>query len=184
MLAAVLVAALVASPLLRHANLHWMTPTNTLIHLDGIALGSLTALGFYTLKLGRRAWLGIGLAAFVVGIAAAATVAGGTAFLDSALAVGFAGAMLAAIGSTGARNPLSAVLRRGPLAFYGRISYGLYMTHISVFIFFGWFDARMNAYGIAGNLAVVAFRLAATTVVATALWYGFESQILKLKRFF
>ena len=38
MLAAVLAAALVASPLLRHANLHWMTPTNTLIHLDGIAL--------------------------------------------------------------------------------------------------------------------------------------------------
>ena len=27
------------SPLLRHANLHWMTPTHTLIHLDGIALG-------------------------------------------------------------------------------------------------------------------------------------------------
>ena len=39
MLAVVLVAALVASPVLRHANLHWMTPTNTLIHLDGIALG-------------------------------------------------------------------------------------------------------------------------------------------------
>jgi peptidoglycan/LPS O-acetylase OafA/YrhL len=98
--------------------------------------------------------------------------------------VGFAGAMLAAIASTGAQNPLNAALRRGPLAFYGRISYGLYMTHISVFIYFGWFDARMNAYGMAGNLAVVAFRLVATTVVASALWYGFESQILKLKRFF
>jgi len=31
---------------------------------------------------------------------------------------------------------------------------------------------------------VVAFRLVATTLVATALWYGFESQILKLKRYF
>jgi peptidoglycan/LPS O-acetylase OafA/YrhL len=184
MLAALLVAALIASPLLRHANLHWMTPTNTLIHLDGIALGSLLAVAVYTLRLSRRAWLWIGVAAFVLGIAAAATVAGGTAFLDSALAVGFAGAMLAAIASTGAQNPLNAALRRGPLAFYGRISYGLYMTHISVFIYFGWFDARMNAYGMAGNLAVVAFRLVATTVVASALWYGFESQILKLKRFF
>jgi peptidoglycan/LPS O-acetylase OafA/YrhL len=184
MLPAALVAALVASPLLRHANLHWMTPTNTLIHLDGIALGSLLALAVYTLRLSRRAWLWMGVAAFVLGIAAAATVAGGTAFLDSALAVGFAGAMLAAIASTGARNPLNAMLRRGPLAFYGRISYGLYMTHISVFIYFGWFDLRMNAYGMAGNLAVVAFRLVATTVVAAALWYGFESQVLKLKRFF
>jgi peptidoglycan/LPS O-acetylase OafA/YrhL len=184
MLAALLAGALVASPLLRHANLHWMTPTNTLIHLDGIALGSLIAIAFYTLKISRRAWLTIGGVAFVLGIAAAATIAGGTSLLDSALAVGFAGAMLAAIASTGARNPLSAALRRGPLAFYGRISYGLYMTHISVFIYFGWFDARMNAYGVAGNLAVVASRLVTTTIVATVLWYGFESQILKLKRYF
>jgi peptidoglycan/LPS O-acetylase OafA/YrhL len=184
MLAAVLVAALVASPVLRHANLHWMTPTNTLIHLDGIALGSLVALGFYTLKLSRRVWLAIGLAAFVLGITAAATIAGGTAYLDSALAIGFAGATLAAIASTGARNPISAALRRGPLPFYGRISYGLYMTHISVFIYFGWFDLRMDPYGITGNLAVVAFRFVMTTLVATALWYGFESQILKLKRHF
>jgi len=58
------------------------------------------------------------------------------------------------------------------------------MTHISVFIFFGWFDARMDHYGMAGNLAVVGFRLVMCTVVATALWYGFESRILKLKRHF
>lgn len=184
MLAAVLSATLIASPLLRHANLHWMTPTNTLIHLDGIALGSLLALGMHTLKLSRRVWLGIGLAALVLGIAAAATVAGGTAFLDSALAMSFTGAVLALIASTGARNPLNAALRRGPLAFYGRISYGLYMIHIAVFIYFGWFDLRMDRYGMAGNLAIVVFRLAASTAVAAALWYGFESQILKLKRYF
>jgi peptidoglycan/LPS O-acetylase OafA/YrhL len=111
-------------------------------------------------------------------------VAGGTAFLDSALAFGFGGAALALIASSGARNPLNAVLRRGPLAFYGRISYGVYMIHISVFIYFGWFDKLMDRYGIPGNLAVVAFRLIATTAVASALWYGFESQILKLKRYF
>jgi len=184
MLAVVLVACLVASPAIRQANLHWMTPTNTLIHLDGIALGSLLAIGFYTLGLSRRAWLAIGIAAFVLGIAAAATIAGGTAYLDSALAVGFAGAMVAAIASSGSRNPLNVLLRRGPLPFYGRISYGLYMTHISVFIFFGWFDARMDAYGMAGNLAVVGFRLTVSTAVAAALWYGFESQVLKLKRYF
>ena len=184
MLATVLVAALIACPLLRMSHLAWLTPTHTLIHLDGIAWGSLLALGIYTLPLARRVWLWIGLGGFVLGFAAAATIAGGTAFLDSALAVGFAGAMLAAIASTGAGNPLNALLRRGPLAFYGRISYGLYMTHIGVFIYFGWFDLRMDPYGVAGNLAVVAFRLAAATAVATALWYGFESQILKLKRFF
>ena len=184
MLAVLLGAVLVASPLIRHANLSWITPTHTLIHLDGIALGSLLAIGIYTLRLSRRAWLLIGLSAFALGIAAAATVAGGTAYLDSALALGFGGAALALIASSGARNPINAALRRGPLAFYGRISYGLYMTHIMVFIFFGSFDLRMDRYGLLGNLAVVVLRLVATTALATALWYGFESQILKLKRYF
>ena len=183
-LAVLLTLALISSPLLRLSHYAWLTPTHTLIHLDGIALGSLLALGLYTLRLSRRTWLALGLVCFAGGFGAAATVAGGTAFLDSALAVGFTGAVLAAIASTGARNPVSAALRRGPLAYYGRISYGLYMTHIMVFIFFGWFDARMDRYGIPGNLAVVAFRLTATTVLASALWYGFESQILKLKRYF
>jgi peptidoglycan/LPS O-acetylase OafA/YrhL len=176
--------ALVAAPLFRLSHFAWITPTHSLTHVDGIAMGSLVAVGLYTLPLSRRAWLGMGLGGMVAGFMAAATVAGGTAFLDSALSTGFAGTVLASIASTGARNPLNALLRRGPLAFYGRVSYGLYMTHIMVFIYFGWFDRRMDAYGMAGNLAVVAFRLVAATAVATALWYGFESRILKLKRYF
>jgi peptidoglycan/LPS O-acetylase OafA/YrhL len=186
MLAVMLAAALVASPLVRHANLHWMTPTNTLIHLDGIAWGSLLAIALHTLPLSRRAWLWMGLCGFVLGFLAAGTIAGGTAYLDSALAVGFAGMVLALIASTGARGPINTVLRSGPLAFYGRISYGLYMMHISVFIFIGSFDAAMDrhGFGIAGNLAVVAMRLVVSTLVAAALWYGFESQILKLKKHF
>jgi peptidoglycan/LPS O-acetylase OafA/YrhL len=181
MLAVVLAGALAASPALRLGHHAWLTPTHTLIHLDGIALGSLMALGMHTLRLSRRTWLWMGLGGMVGGVWAAATIAGGTAFLDSALAVGFSGLVLALIVSTGSRNPVSAALRSGPLAFYGRISYGLYMSHIAVFIYFGWFDARMDRYGVEGNLAVVAFRLAVCTLVAAALWYGFESQVLKLK---
>jgi len=182
LLAAVLGLALIGSPILRLVHPAWLTPTHTLIHLDGIALGSLMALGLHTLALARRDWIVLGLSGMVLGFAGAATVPG--AFLDSTLAVFFAGSVLAAIASTGARNPVNASLRRGPLAFYGRISYGLYMTHIMVFIYFGWFDLWMDRHGKLGDLAVVAFRLAATTAVASALWYGFESQILKMKRFF
>jgi peptidoglycan/LPS O-acetylase OafA/YrhL len=212
-LAGVLIVVLTASPILRLSHFSWLTPTHTLIHLDGIALGSLIAVGLYSLAWSRRVWMATGLTGFVTGLLATAFLAEGTAFLDSALALCFGGAVLAAIASTtgvpgdrssspgwsttgvpgdrsssrgwstGARNPLSAALRRGPLAFYGRISYGLYMTHIMVFIYLGLFDLRMDAYGTAGDLAVVAVRFAATTLIATALWYGFESQILKLKRF-
>jgi peptidoglycan/LPS O-acetylase OafA/YrhL len=188
MLASVLLSALICSPLMRHLNPVWLwgLPTHTLIKLDGIAMGSLLALGLYTIPLSRRTWLWIGLGAFVLGMVFTATIAGGTSLLDSALALGFSGAVLAAITSTSAssRNPVCALLRSRPLAFFGRISYGLYMTHIMVFVYFGWFDARMNPYGTEGILAVVALRLVATTAVATVLWYGFESQILKLKRYF
>ena len=182
-LAIVLLSALVASPLFRLTHFAWITPTHTLTHLDGIAMGSLIALGLYTLPLSRRTWLMIGLIAIPIGLIAAGTIAGGTAFLDSALTTAFGGSVLAAIASCGARNPFNAVLRRGPLPFYGRISYGLYMTHIMVFVYFGWFDARMDQYGMAGSLAIAAFRLAACTAVAGVLWYGFESRILKLKRY-
>ena len=184
MLSVILVAALIGSPLLRRHPWAWLTPTHTLIHLDGIAWGSLLAIGLHTFPLSRRVWLWIGLAAIPLGIGAAATIAAGTAFLDSALAIAFAGAVLAAIASSGARNPLNALLSRGPLAFYGRISYGLYMTHIMVFIFFGWVDLALNRYGIAGSLTLVAIRLMASTGFATLLWYGFESRILRLKRYF
>ena len=65
MLAAVLGSALVCSPLVRHLNPVWLwgIPTHTLIKLDGIALGSLLALGLYTIALSRRAWFWIGLGA-------------------------------------------------------------------------------------------------------------------------
>ena len=178
-LSAALGLLLVASPVLRLAHPHWLTSTHTLIHLDGIALGSLLAVALLTLRLRRGTWLAVGCAALAAGWLAAATIAGGTAFLDSALALLFAGVVLVAIAAGGARwlSPL----RRGPLAFYGTISYGLYMTHILVFVYFGSFSVRLALMGAAGNLIIVLLRVAASTLVATALWYGFESQILKLK---
>ena len=177
-------AALVGSPLMRHLHYKWLTPTHTFIHLDGIALGSLVALALYRFNWSRKLWLVLGGCFFVLGIAAAATIAGGTSMLDTALAAAFAGALAMTLASSGTSSPLHAILRRGPLSFYGRISYGLYMSHIMVFVFFGWFDLKMDPYGTAGNLAVVGFRLLTSTLVATAMWYGFESRILKLKRYF
>lgn len=184
LLVLVLACALIACPWFRMHHFAWITPTDTVTHLDGIACGSLIALGLHTLRLSRRVWLAIGLTALVMGLAATATFASGTAYLDSALSTAFGGAVLSAIASTGFRNPLNAALRRGPLPYYGKISYGMYMTHIMVFIYFGWFDLRMDKYGVAGNLAVVGFRLLMATIAATTLWFGFESRILQLKRFF
>lgn len=181
----VLLVMLAISPLVRHLHPHWLTGTHTLIHLDGIALGSLLALALHHFVWERRTWLWIGSAAAVAGFVLTATIAGGTSLLDSALALAFAGVVLVCLAGSGAG--WLAALRRGPLAYYGQISYGMYMTHILVFVYFGNFDARLDDkyhISIAGNLAIVGLRLIASTLVATALWYGFESQILKLKRHF
>ncbi|HEX4322190.1 MAG TPA: acyltransferase [Acidobacteriaceae bacterium] len=189
LLPGILVAMLIVSPLIRYLHPQWIhgMGTHTAIHLDGIAIGSLLALGLYRVALSRRAWLMIGFAAAILGVVFSATIAGGTSFLDSALALAFAGVVLAAVAGTGARNPVAAILRRGPLPYYGQISYGMYMTHILVFVYFGNFDARLDDkyhVSVAANLAIVGLRLLASTIVATVLWYGFESQVLKLKRYF
>jgi peptidoglycan/LPS O-acetylase OafA/YrhL len=182
MLALVLIAALVGSPLCRHLHPHWLTPTHTLIKLDSIALGSLLALAMYTVRLSRRAWTAIGFVMIVIGFWAAATFAGGTYLLDSALAVFFTGILLAAISTSGARTPINAALGRGPVAFYGRISYGVYLTHIAVFIFFGWVDLNLKDRGLAANLFIVVFHLVTSTLAAWAIFRWFETPILRLKK--
>lgn len=178
-LSLILGALLALSPALRVLHPHWLTSTHTLIHLDGIALGSLLAVALLTLRWSRKRWLILGISAAILGWLATATIAAGTAFLDSALALLFAGVVLVAISASGVT--LLAPLRRGPLAFYGTISYGLYMIHILVFVYFGSFSTRLIQMGTTGNLLITLLRLLASTLAATALWYGFESQILKLK---
>ena len=133
LLPVILVAMTFASPLFGISHAHWLNTTHTLIHLDGIALGSLLAFGLYHLKISRRRWLWIGLISAPLGFLATATVFAGTSFLDLGLGIGFAGVVLTAIAGTGARNPVAYLLRRGPLPFYGKISYGLYAAHILVF---------------------------------------------------
>ncbi len=185
MLVVPLCAALGVSPWLKlHYMSHpWLNPVHSLIHLDGLALGSLLAIAMYSFKLGRRVWFAMGAVACVVGIWAAGTIAGGTAFLDSALTLGFGGAILVFIASTGKRNPLSAALSRGPLAYLGQISYGLYLFHIASFVFIGAFDIWIDKAhpGIVGNLAIVALRLVVAIGVASAIWRWVETPILKLK---
>jgi len=183
MLPVILCALIVAAPVIRASHAHFLNPTHTLSHLDGIAMGSLLAVGLYGLPLTRKTWLWIGVAMLVFGLGGTNTLLHGP-MLDTGLSLGFAGAVLLASAGTGARNPVAWLLRRGPLPYYGQISYGLYMTHILVFVYWGSFNAKLDHMGTTGNLIIVCLRLIAATVVATVLWYGFESRILRLKKYF
>lgn len=183
------VAMLATSPLVR---LYYygdrLTPTNTLTHLDGLAVGSLLAIALRVFALTPAAWRWISRGALAVGASGVALMLNhGSAFTDSLLAIGFGGMLLAALLGQGAGRPTlyCRALSFRPLAFVGKISYGLYVTHILVFsILGGYVDKPLVHYGVAGNLAIVAIRTAAAIGFASLMWFYFEKPILGLKRYF
>ena len=185
-LAGGLAALLALSPLLRLKCGPALNPAHTLLHLDCITFGSLLGLGIASASFARHTWLRIGFASTVAGFGSLATLADGTVFADSALGLGFAGIVLMAVAGTGASNPIAWLLRRGPLPFYGQISYGLYLVQMPLIISLGALVLLIDHSRIGGNweanLAIVAIEFLACTAVALLLWHGLESRILRLKR--
>jgi peptidoglycan/LPS O-acetylase OafA/YrhL len=195
-LAFVALAMYASSPLMRLLHPAWLTPTHSLGHLDGLAIGSLIATALRTRPWPLAAWRWIaraGLALGVCGIALA--LHHGSAFTDSLFALGFGGMLLAAL--TGTRQTLSAppqpqalglycrALTLRPLLFVGKVSYGLYVMHIFVFTMIaGYVDGPLDHFGMAGNIAIVIIRIAAAIGVAALSWHWFERPILGMKRYF
>ena len=182
------VGMFVTSPLVRHFYGDRFTPTNTLIHLDGLAVGSMIAIALRVLDWSPGAWKWIARAALAIGASGVALMLHhGSAFTDTLLAIGFGGMLIAALLGQLAPRPTFyyRVLTSPPCLFLGKISYGLYVTHILVFsVLGGYVDKPLNRFGIPGSLAIVAVRLAASIGIATLIWYRFEKPILGLKRYF
>jgi peptidoglycan/LPS O-acetylase OafA/YrhL len=179
---------LATSPLVRLFYGGRLTPTNTLTHLDGLAVGSLIAIALRVLHWPPAVWKWIARAALAVGAAGVVLMLHrGSAWTDTLLAIGFGGMLLAALLGQSAPRPTlycRAVTLR-PLLFVGKISYGLYVTHILVFSMLGGYvDKHLDRFGIPGNLAIVAIRLIAAIGFAALMWYRFEKPILGLKRYF
>lgn len=180
-----LIGILVVSPFVRNEHFRFLTQTNTITHLDGLAIGALIALGLRSSVFSRRTWRNCGAAGLVLGVfGVILMVTHGSGFTDSLLALGFGGMLITALLVTGERSLYGRFLTARPLKFLGTISYGLYMIHILCFVVIGAFDLKMERFGVWGDLAVVAVRLALSIGAATLLWHGFEKPILKLKRYF
>jgi len=184
-LAIVLATVFAVSPAIRACNTGLLTPTHTLIHLDGLAIGSLIAVLLRMDIFSRPAWRKLGMAGIALGLFGVGLMLyRGTAFADTFLALGFGGMLIAALVSEPGSSLYARVLCLWPLKSIGTVSYGLYMTHILIFTVIGSFELRMLRYGAWGNLAVVVTRIVLSLGFAALLWVGFEKPILRLKRRF
>ena len=77
---------------------------------------------------------------------------------------------------------VSRVLASPPLAYLGRISYGLYLWHLFVPILF-YDAARRLGFELSWSLPTLAMAWTATTVALSAFcWHLFEAPINALKR--
>ncbi len=181
---------LALSPMVR---LYWgnhFTPTHTLTHLDGLAVGSMIAIGLRILPWTQRAWRWVARAALLIGaIGVALMLHHGSPFTDTLLAAGFGGMLLTALLDQAETRPSLYVraLTCRPLLFVGKVSYGLYVMHILVFtVIYSYVELPIEKlhWGVAGNLLIVAVRVAAAIGAAGLMWFNFEKPILGLKRKF
>ena len=181
----VLVAVLLASPAIRFFGGADFGQPHTLIHLDGLAAGSLIAVVLATARLARAAWARLSRVALTGGVVVAPlALAFDSAWAASALAAGFAGLLIRALLATGGGGWTSRALTLWPLRFLGKISYGLYMVHLLCFQLLASQAGLVPGDGVERDLIVVAVRLSVAIAVATAMWYGVERPILTLKRRF
>jgi peptidoglycan/LPS O-acetylase OafA/YrhL len=181
---------LTTSPLVRLYYGGHFTATNTITHLDGLAIGSLIAIALRLFAWPPAAWRWIARGALAIGAGGVALMLyRGSPFTDSLLAIGFGGMLLTALLGQAASRPtlFCRILSFRPLLFVGKISYGLYVTHILVFsILGGYVDKPLDRFGlgIPGNLLIVAIRLATAIGFAALMWFRFEKPVLSLKRYF
>lgn len=177
---------LAVSPAVRLYYGDRFTPTNTLIHLDGLAIGALIAITLRVFDWTPAVWKWIACAGLAIGASGVwLMLHRGSAFTDSLLAFGFGGMLVSALLGHAASRPSLYCRALGfrPLAFVGKISYGLYLIHILVFsILGGYVDKYLDRFGIPGNFAIVAIRITIAIACAALMRRYFEQPILARKK--
>jgi peptidoglycan/LPS O-acetylase OafA/YrhL len=193
----VLVAVLVASPIIRLLAIHYGVEANTryeftIFRLDGLCVGCIIAIILHKgllsqrrLRWGGAAALATGLIGFMFFLPAPTLDVPLPAMVFTYISVAFGGLLCIALTT---KSLLVRLLCAKPLASVGKISYCLYLLHQSVLMVLNSSASRRYLKIEYGNplrdMAVVALSFAICYLIATASWYLFESRILKLKKYF
>lgn len=160
--------------------------TETQFHLDGLVAGTLVALWLGRGEARPRHWM----AGVCVATGAAASVMGfwrGTSVIEghnsvmgfTFLAVGFAGLLLFLLQQQ--ESWCARLLRLRPVAYVGRISYGIYLLHMGLMIFCERWPLLAALSRAAGVWGALLLRMALAIAVASLSYRFFELPILRLK---
>jgi len=170
------------SPVARYKLDGRIVGTNTLLNLDGLAVGGLLALLFRPER--RLLWTCTASATLVVGVAGIwhCRFRSGP-LLSSWLACFFLGMVTFALLSLNTTSVYSRFLRLRWLRYLGTISYGLYLLHswAAVFVTTAGVDRHLSHLGATGGVAILAIRFTASVLFATVSWYVLEQPILRFK---
>jgi peptidoglycan/LPS O-acetylase OafA/YrhL len=174
-----------------HARLefiHQFTPSQ----LDTLAFGCLAALYLRSPACTAEAWRRWSVRALVIGACGMAMCRflwsdQSTVISYTFIGAGFAGLLGISLVLDTTRSWFGRLITSRWLCFTGKISYGLYLVHLPLFLV--WrkivFDRNLPFQGsVIGNLTSAAIEFAGAFVLATLSWRLFESQVLRLKKYF
>jgi peptidoglycan/LPS O-acetylase OafA/YrhL len=164
----------------------------TLCRLDAIAFGCLAAIWLrsrHCTKFLWRRYSALFLLAGAVGVVAARTFfhQQSTVISYSFIAIGFTGLLGMALISDTENTFLGRFLAAGWLRYTGKISYGLYLIHMPIFLSvtaIAHNHSFISNSTVLNNLAGVAIEVLSAFLLASFSWRFLETPILRLKSYF
>jgi peptidoglycan/LPS O-acetylase OafA/YrhL len=164
----------------------------TLCRLEPLAAGGLAALWLRSGKCTPTKWARGGMMAFTIGSAGVALALvdwgiEGTIYSYPFLAAAFAGVLALSLTAHPANTLVGRALTQRWLVYTGRISYGVYLIHVPIFMGIGVAARRIwgRPYYSGPKEGLIIFAaFAMVFLLASISWFCFERPILRLKEYF
>jgi peptidoglycan/LPS O-acetylase OafA/YrhL len=164
----------------------------TLCRLEPLSAGGLAALWLRSEKCSPVKWARGGMMALTIGLAGVAIALvdwgiDGPIYSYPFLASAFAGVLALSLTANPATTLVGRALTQRWLAYTGKISYGIYLMHVPVFMGVDIAARKLwgaSQYSGAKQVLLVCVAFAATYLAASISWFCFERPILRLKEYF
>ena len=164
----------------------------TLCRLEPLAAGGLAALWLRSEKCTAAKWARGGMMALTIGLAGVAIALvdwgiDGPIYSYPFLAAAFAGILALSLTASPTTTVVGRALTQPWLVYTGRISYGVYLIHVPIFIGIDVATRKIwghPPYSHARQALMILVAFALTYLLASISWFCFEQPILRLKDHF